>query len=112
MVGNDELRVDWRQGREAEVSTMVYSWSHFGRDDSARKAGSWEEFDVVAEHDCDVIALIKRGERFIFLYNESTVDEVLRAIIRCALDRELSFSWYDAGVLSNKIRQAEKTRRK
>jgi len=70
-------------------------------------------FDTVKQ-DTKVIALIKGEERYIFLYNEDKHQEVLRLLGRYASDPNLSFSWYDAAVLGQKIRQEslQKTREK
>jgi len=57
------------------------------------------------ERDVKVIALIKGEEQYIFLYNENNRAETLRLLGRYASNPELSFSWYDAAVLSQKIRQ-------
>jgi hypothetical protein len=56
--------------------------------------------------DINVLALVKGGERYIFLYDDSSRSEALRVLGRYASNPELSFSWYDAAVLSQKIRQS------
>jgi hypothetical protein len=56
--------------------------------------------------DINVLALVKGKERYIFLYDDDNRSEALRTLGRYASDQELSFSWYDAAVLSQKIRQA------
>ena len=58
--------------------------------------------------DINVLALIKGKERYIFLYDDSHRAEALRMLGRHASNPELSFSWYDAAVLSQKIRQEER----
>ena len=55
--------------------------------------------------DIKVIALIKGEEQYVFLYNENNRAETLRLLGRYASNPELSFTWYDAAVLSQKIRQ-------
>ena len=55
--------------------------------------------------DINVIALVKGEERYIFLYDEKSRSEALRTLGRYASNSELSFSWYDAAVLSQKIRR-------
>ena len=55
--------------------------------------------------DINVLALVKGEERYIFLYDESRKAETLRTLGRYASDPDLSFSWYDAAVLSQKVRQ-------
>ena len=55
--------------------------------------------------DINVLALIKGAERYVFLYDDSSRAETLRTLGRYASNPELSFTWYDAAVLSQKIRQ-------
>lgn len=59
--------------------------------------------------DINVLALVKGEERYIFLFDDSNRSEALRTLGRFASNPELSFSWYDAAVLSQKIRQTVKT---
>jgi len=62
--------------------------------------------------DINVLALVKGKERYIFLYDDSQRSQALRALGRHASNPELSFTWYDAAVLSQKIRQeAEQAQR-
>ena len=55
--------------------------------------------------DINVLALVKGAERYIFLYDDSNRAETLRTLGRYASNPDLSFTWYDAAVLSQKIRQ-------
>lgn len=55
--------------------------------------------------DVNVLALVKGEERFIFLYTDKNKAETLRTLGRYASDPEINFSWYDAAVLSQKLRQ-------
>ena len=55
--------------------------------------------------DINVLALVKGAERYVFLYDDASRAEALRVLGRYASNPELSFSWYDAAVLSQKIRQ-------
>ncbi len=55
--------------------------------------------------DINVMALVKGTERYVFLYDDSSRAETLRTLGRYASDPDLSFTWYDAAVLSQKIRQ-------
>ena len=55
--------------------------------------------------DINVLALMKGGERYIFLYDDANRAETLRTLGRFASNPELSFTWYDAAVLSQKIRK-------
>ena len=56
----------------------------------------------------NVLALVKGSERYIFLYDDDNRAETLRMLGRYASNPELSFTWYDAAVLSQKIRQESK----
>jgi hypothetical protein len=55
--------------------------------------------------DINVLALVKGEERYIFLFDDARRSEALRTLGRFASNPELSFSWYDAAVLSQRIRQ-------
>ena len=59
--------------------------------------------------DINVVALVKGEERYIFLFNDKKKGETLRTLGRYASDGKLSFSWYDAAVLSQKVRNIQKT---
>jgi hypothetical protein len=67
--------------------------------------GSQRELSNVSQ-DINVLALVKGNERYIFLYDDASRAEALRTLGRYASNPELSFTWYDAAVLSQKIRQA------
>ncbi len=56
--------------------------------------------------DINVLALVKGRERYIFLYEDSQRAETLRILGRFASNPELSFTWYDAAVLSQKVRNS------
>ena len=55
--------------------------------------------------DINVLALVKGSERYVFLYDDDHRADTLRMLGRYASNPDLSFSWYDAAVLSQKIRQ-------
>jgi hypothetical protein len=55
--------------------------------------------------DINVLALVKGEERYVFLYDDANRAETLRTLGRYASNPDLSFTWYDAAVLSQKIRQ-------
>jgi hypothetical protein len=59
----------------------------------------------VSSQDINVLALVKGAERYVFLYDDASRAETLRVLGRYASNPELSFTWYDAAVLSQKIRQ-------
>lgn len=55
--------------------------------------------------DINVLALVKGEERYVFLFDDSSRAATLRILGRYASNPDLSFTWYDAAVLSQKIRQ-------
>ncbi len=59
----------------------------------------------------NIMALAKGVERYVFLYDDSRRDDALRMLGRFAANPDLAFTWYDAAVLSQKIReQAQRER--
>ncbi len=71
----------------------------------ASRFSDMDEMDT----EINVLALVKGEERFIFLFDDENRDETLRQLARFAADPELDFSWYDAAMLSRKIRDAVPT---
>lgn len=61
------------------------------------------------EKEINVLALVKGEEKFIFLFDDANRDQTLRQLARFAANPELDFSWYDAAMLSRKIREAVPT---
>lgn len=57
------------------------------------------------ERGVNVLALMKNGERFVFLYDDESSGSLLQTLGRFAANPDLSFSWYDAAVLSQKVRK-------
>jgi hypothetical protein len=49
-------------------------------------------------------AIVRGEEKYILLYDEASRKEALRTVGRWAADPELSFTWYDAAGMSQKIR--------
>jgi len=54
--------------------------------------------------DINELALVKGEERYVFLFDDKHRSETLRMLGRYASNPELSFTWYDAAVLSQKVR--------
>lgn len=75
-------------------------------DEVPRRLGFQEE--PALSQDINVLALVKGSERYVFLYDDDSRAETLRILGRYASNPELSFTWYDAAVLSQKIRQESK----
>ncbi|MDO4575206.1 MAG: hypothetical protein Q4D98_08335 [Planctomycetia bacterium] len=61
--------------------------------------------DANVSQDVNVLALVKGTERYVFLYSDENRAETFRTFARYASNPDLSFTWYDAAVLSQKIRQ-------
>ncbi|MEI8384102.1 MAG: hypothetical protein WCJ09_28585 [Planctomycetota bacterium] len=59
----------------------------------------------MSQHGINVLALLKGEERYVFLYDDRSLDQVLQTLGRYAADPELSFTWYDAAVLSQRVRK-------
>ena len=55
--------------------------------------------------DINVLAMVKGNERYVFLFDDGSRAETLRVLGRYASNPELSFSWHDGAVLSQRIRQ-------
>lgn len=53
----------------------------------------------------NVLALVKDSERYVFLYGDESYSTLLETLGRYAADDELSFTWYDAAVLSQRVRR-------
>lgn len=53
----------------------------------------------------NVVALVRGEEQYIFMFDEANRTETLRMLGRYAADPELSMTWYDAAVLSQKVRE-------
>ncbi len=57
----------------------------------------------------NMVALVKGEEKYVFFFDDKNRAETLRQLGRYATNPELSFSWYDAAVLSQKIRETNLT---
>lgn len=56
----------------------------------------------------NVLALVKNSERYVFLYDDDSADDLLQTLGKFAADMELSFTWYDAALLSQKVRRLKR----
>ena len=55
----------------------------------------------------NVVALVKDGERFVFLFDSESAAELLQTFGQYASDPEMNFTWYDAAVLSQRVRRIQ-----
>jgi hypothetical protein len=53
----------------------------------------------------NVVALVRGDEHYIFMFDEANRTETLRMLGRYAADPQLSFTWYDAAMLSQRVRE-------
>ena len=60
------------------------------------------------ERGVNVLVLVKEGERYVYLYDDDSGATLLQTFGRHAADTDLSFSWYDAAVLSQKVRRLQR----
>lgn len=61
---------------------------------------------IPADDQINILVLVKGEEKFVFLYEDHQKADVLRQVGCFAANPELNFSWYDAAVLSQKVRLA------
>ena len=53
----------------------------------------------------NVLALIKGNERYVFVYDDEAHEPLIDALRDHAADPHLSFTWFDAAVLTEKARE-------
>ena len=53
----------------------------------------------------NVLALVKGQEHYVFIYDDANRARLIDVLRDQAADPRLSFSWFDAAVLTEKIRQ-------
>ncbi len=58
----------------------------------------------------NVVALFKDEDRYIFLFDDDSPTALLKVFGEFAANKELNFSWYDAAVLSQKVRRLQRER--
>ena len=55
----------------------------------------------------NVLALFKGTERFIFVYDDDSRDEVINDVRQKAADPAVVLNWFDAAVLTERIRNPQ-----
>jgi hypothetical protein len=53
----------------------------------------------------NVLALIKGTERYVFVYDDDSRQPLLETFQGLAADPDVSFTWHDAAVLTDKARE-------
>ena len=61
--------------------------------------------------DRQYLAFAKGAERYLFVFDSSTVEDCVAAIARFAGDPEQNFTWHDATYLCRRIREREQNRK-
>jgi hypothetical protein len=56
-------------------------------------------------HELNVLALIKGNERYVFIYDDASRQPLIDSFRDQAADPRLSFTWFDAAVLTEKARE-------
>lgn len=56
----------------------------------------------------NVLAVVKESERHIYFYDDESTAKLLETLGKHAQDREVSFTWFDAAMLSQKVRLLQK----
>lgn len=57
------------------------------------------------QHELSVLALIRGKERFVYVYDDQSREELIGAVRAQAADPAVSLTWYDAAVLADRARQ-------
>jgi hypothetical protein len=52
----------------------------------------------------NILSLIKGDEKYIFIFDDKNISNVLRKFGQFSANKELSFSWFDAATLSQRVR--------
>ncbi len=52
----------------------------------------------------NLLAMVRDEHRFVFLYDDNSVDTLLATFSQYAEDPELEFTWYDAAKLAQRVR--------
>jgi hypothetical protein len=55
----------------------------------------------------NVLALVRDGQKYVFLYDDNSIETVLAQLAEFADDPELDFTWYDAAMLTERVRQLQ-----
>jgi hypothetical protein len=56
------------------------------------------------QQELNILALIKGTERYVFVYDDESRESLIDAFRDQAADPRLSFSWFDAALLTRKAR--------
>lgn len=57
----------------------------------------------------NVLALVRDEHRFVFLYDDNSIETMLATLSEYANDPELEFTWYDAAMMAQRVRRMLET---
>ncbi len=57
----------------------------------------------------NVLALVREEHRFVFLYDDNSIETMLATLSQYANDPELDFTWYDAAMMAQRVRKMLET---
>ena len=60
--------------------------------------------EIVMGRAVNVLALVRDEHRFVFLYDDNSIDTLLATLSDYASDPELEFTWYDAAMMAQRVR--------
>jgi hypothetical protein len=72
----------------------------------------WTARENVVRRELNVLALIKGNERYVFIYDDESRQLLIDSLRDDAANPALSFSWFDAAVLTEKAREQARTQPK
>jgi len=61
----------------------------------------------VSQPAINILALVRDGQSYVFLFDDAHRAETLSHFGRLAANPELNFTWYDAAVLAKKLREQQ-----
>jgi hypothetical protein len=64
-----------------------------------------DSFGAAVQHELSVLALIRGKERYVYVYDDFSREELIEAVRGQAADPSASLSWFDAAVLTERARQ-------
>jgi hypothetical protein len=103
--------IAWLRDKPVLNFVSRHALSHSVRYFAVDQSSQWTKPSVAIRNnhrmagDINIVAIVKGDERYVFMFDEDSRAETLRTLGRYASNPELSFSWYDAAVLSQKIRK-------
>jgi len=103
MLGKDQLNSPQPRPNVATEQSLPVP-SQTAVTDAAGKPATTHRGEIM-QRSMNVLALVKDSERYVFLYDEDSAASLLQTLGKYAADKDLSFTWYDAAVLSQKVRK-------